>query len=144
MWDVRDAMPSIVEAADVIEASSRLLRASAADRIERSWTRLEKDMILVGVDVRRQDRLDSQLQRVGEGVSRDELAQIERMYEKPTVAETQQGIYVRSGNVEGRRLEVAKEELMGMFGSRRTKIGVSKRRRGCSNRKSFAHASDAG
>lgn len=54
MWDVREAMPSIVEAADVIEASSRLLRASAADRMERSCTRLEKDMILIGVDVRRQ------------------------------------------------------------------------------------------
>lgn len=54
-----------------------------------------------------------------------------------------QGIYVRRGNLEGRRLEVAKEELMGMFGSRRTKIGVSKRRRGC-DRKSFANASDAG
>lgn len=48
MWDVREAMPSIVEAADVIEASSRLLRASA-DRIERSCTRLEKDMVLIGV-----------------------------------------------------------------------------------------------
>lgn len=143
MWDVREAMPSIVEAAEVIEASSRLLRASAADRIERSWTRLEKDMVLVGVDGRRQGRLDSQLQRVGEGVSRDGLAQIERIYEKSSVAEMQQGLYVRRGNVEGRRLEVAKEELMGMFGSRRTKIGVSKRRRGC-NRKSFAHASDAG
>lgn len=68
-----------MEAADVIEASSRLLRASAADRIERSWTRLEKDMILIGVDVRRQGRLDSQLQMVGEGVSRDGFAQIERM-----------------------------------------------------------------
>lgn len=82
MWDVREARPSIVEAADVIEASSRLLRASAADRIERSWTRLEKDMVLIGVDVRRQGRLDSQLQRVGEGVSRDGIAQIERMYKK--------------------------------------------------------------
>lgn len=67
-----------MEAADVIEASSRLLRASAADRIERSWTRLEKDMVLVGVDVRRQGRLDSQLQKVGNGVSRGEFAQIER------------------------------------------------------------------
>lgn len=76
MWDVREAMPSIVEAADVIEASSRLLRASAADRIERSWTRLEKDIVLIGVDVRRQGRPDSQLQRVGEGVSRDGIAQI--------------------------------------------------------------------
>lgn len=82
MWDVREARPSIVEAADVIEASSRLLRASAADRIERSWTRLEKDMVLIGVDVRRQGRLDSQLQRVGEGVSGDGIAQIERMYKK--------------------------------------------------------------
>lgn len=78
MWDVREARPSIVEAADVIEASSRL-RASAADRIERSWTRLEKDMFLIAVDVRRQGRLNSQLQKVGEGVSRDEFAQIERM-----------------------------------------------------------------
>lgn len=67
MWDVREARPSIVEAADVIEAFSRLLRASAADRIERSWTRLEKDMVLIGADVRRQGRLDSQLQRTGEG-----------------------------------------------------------------------------
>lgn len=47
-----------------------------------------------------------------------------------------QGIYVRRGSVVGRRFEVAKEELMGMFGSRRTKTGVSKRRRGC-DRKSL-------
>lgn len=47
-----------------------------------------------------------------------------------------QGIYVRRGSVGGRRFEVAKEELMGMFGSRRTKTGVSKRRRGC-NRQSL-------
>lgn len=38
-----------------------------------------------------------------------------------------QGIYVRNGNLAGRKFEVAKEELMGMFGSRRTKIGVSQR-----------------
>jgi hypothetical protein len=61
MWDVLDAMPSIVEAADVVEAFSRL-RASAADRIERSCTRLEKDIVLFDVDVRRQGRLDNQLQ----------------------------------------------------------------------------------
>lgn len=53
------------------------------------------------------------------------------MCKRLTVAEMHQGIYVRRGNLEGRRFEVAKEELMGMFGSRRTKIGVSKRRRGC-------------
>lgn len=36
-------------------------------------------------------------------------------------------ICIGMGNLEGRKFEVAKEELMGMFGSRRTKIGVSQR-----------------
>lgn len=128
MWDVLEAMPSIVEATDVVEAFSRL-RASAADRIERSCTRLEKDMVLIGVDVRRQGRLDGRLQSVGEGginvcTNREDVRGVEWSQA------VHQWIYVRRDNVGGRRFEVAKMELMGMFGSRRTKIGDSKRRRG--------------
>lgn len=73
-------MPSIVEAAEVVEAFSRL-RASAADRIERSCTRLEKDMMLIDVEeVRQRGRLDGRLRDVGDGVSGD--AQVERLFRK--------------------------------------------------------------
>lgn len=42
MWEVRDARSSIVEAA---EASPRVRRGAFGSRSDRSWTRLEKDMM---------------------------------------------------------------------------------------------------